>query len=55
MDVFLSHDWPQGVEHCGDLNQLLSAKSFLRDDVKKKEQRLGGGVRRDDIKYCAMN
>ena len=54
MDVFLSHDWPQGVEHCGDLNQLLSAKSFLRDDVKKK-RRLERGVTGNDINYCAMN
>ncbi|KAG2220824.1 hypothetical protein INT45_004485 [Circinella minor] len=36
IDVFLSHDWPQGIEHCGALDQLLNAKSFLRDDIRTK-------------------
>ncbi|KAK9802843.1 hypothetical protein WJX73_005943 [Symbiochloris irregularis] len=33
LDVFLSHDWPQGVAHHGDKNQLLRAKPFLKTEV----------------------
>ncbi|KAH9921010.1 lariat debranching enzyme, C-terminal domain-containing protein [Fomitopsis serialis] len=33
--VFLSHDWPQGIEHHGDLRYLLRRKPHFRDDVKK--------------------
>ncbi|CAA7260148.1 unnamed protein product [Cyclocybe aegerita] len=34
-DIFLSHDWPQSIEHYGDLQGLLSRKSFLRGDIDK--------------------
>ncbi|KAI9491745.1 lariat debranching enzyme, C-terminal domain-containing protein [Zychaea mexicana] len=34
MDVFLSHDWPQSIEHCGDLDQLLRKKRFLENDIR---------------------
>jgi lariat debranching enzyme len=33
--IFLSHDWPQSVEHYGDLNDLLRRKTFLKDDIAK--------------------
>jgi len=33
--VFLSHDWPQGIEHHGDLNALLRCKSFFKSDIQK--------------------
>lgn len=33
LDVFLSHDWPQGIARCGDLARLLQRKSFLRREV----------------------
>jgi len=31
--IFLSHDWPQSIEHYGNLKQLLRHKSFLREDI----------------------
>lgn len=30
LDVFLSHDWPQGIERHGNTAQLLRCKPFLR-------------------------
>ncbi|KAI1787743.1 DBR1-domain-containing protein [Ganoderma leucocontextum] len=33
--VFLSHDWPQGIEHHGDLRGLLRRKPYFRDDINK--------------------
>ncbi|KAI8137480.1 Metallo-dependent phosphatase-like protein [Fennellomyces sp. T-0311] len=36
VDVFLSHDWPRGIEHCGDLDELLRFKGFLSDDIQSK-------------------
>lgn len=32
-DIFLSHDWPQGIEHHGNLNHLLQRKSFFKADI----------------------
>jgi len=37
VDVMISHDWPSGVEHHGDLNGLLRQKSFFRSDIEKGE------------------
>lgn len=34
LDVFLSHDWPQGIARHGDLGRLLQRKSFLRREVR---------------------
>ncbi|KAF8171819.1 hypothetical protein BJ912DRAFT_1025140 [Pholiota molesta] len=34
-NVFLSHDWPQSIEHHGDLDGLLRRKTFLRQDIEK--------------------
>ena len=36
-DVFLSHDWPSGVEQHGNLNDLLRRKPFLRGDIQSKQ------------------
>ncbi|KAI9304155.1 Metallo-dependent phosphatase-like protein [Cunninghamella echinulata] len=33
MDIFLSHDWPRGVERYGDLNSLLLAKKYFYQEV----------------------
>ncbi|KAF8273158.1 hypothetical protein EI94DRAFT_1716797 [Lactarius quietus] len=38
-DVFLSHDWPSGVEQHGNLKDLLRRKPFFRGDIQSK--RLG--------------
>ncbi|GAB4818925.1 hypothetical protein N2152v2_005971 [Parachlorella kessleri] len=34
LDVFLSHDWPQGIARHGDLGRLLQRKSFLRREIE---------------------
>ncbi|KAF8626705.1 hypothetical protein AX15_004718 [Amanita polypyramis BW_CC] len=31
--IFLSHDWPQSIEHYGNIKELLRRKSFLRQDI----------------------
>jgi len=36
-DVFLSHDWPRGIEQHGDLNDLLRRKPFFRDDIQSNQ------------------
>jgi hypothetical protein len=33
IDIFLSHDWPSGIAHHGDVPQLLRAKAFLREEI----------------------
>ncbi|KAF8069261.1 lariat debranching enzyme, C-terminal domain-containing protein [Lyophyllum atratum] len=32
-DIFISHDWPQGIEHHGDLHGLLRNKKYLKPDI----------------------
>ena len=36
LDVFLSHDWPQGIARHGDLSRLLQRKGFLRREVRRR-------------------
>ena len=36
IDVFMSHDWPAGIENHGDLNDLLRKKPFFREDIERK-------------------
>jgi lariat debranching enzyme len=36
-DVFLSHDWPAGVERFGDLDQLLRRKPFFREEIERND------------------
>jgi len=31
--IFLSHDWPLGIERYGDLPQLIRAKPFFKDEI----------------------
>ncbi|PSR70665.1 hypothetical protein PHLCEN_2v13470 [Hermanssonia centrifuga] len=31
--IFLSHDWPQSIEHHGNLRNLLARKTFLKNDI----------------------
>ncbi|CAH1759167.1 12579_t:CDS:10 [Entrophospora sp. SA101] len=33
MDIFLSHDWPQGISYHGDLSQLLRQKPAFEKDI----------------------
>ncbi|KAG0216241.1 lariat debranching enzyme [Mortierella sp. GBA30] len=34
MDIFLSHDWPLGIEQYGDVDWLLRKKKFFADEVR---------------------
>ena len=34
VDVVMSHDWPRGMERHGDLDGLLRAKPFFREDAQ---------------------
>ena len=37
VDVGLSHDWPQGIEHNGDMRWLLGEKPWFGSDIHKGE------------------
>ncbi|KZS90091.1 DBR1-domain-containing protein, partial [Sistotremastrum niveocremeum HHB9708] len=37
VDIFMSHDWPTGIAHYGDLDGLLKKKPFFRADIEKGE------------------
>ena len=34
MDIFLSHDWPQHVASHGNMQELISKKRFLQDELQ---------------------
>ncbi|CAE7124918.1 unnamed protein product [Rhizoctonia solani] len=36
-DVFMSHDWPEGITQYGDVATLLKQKPFFRSDIEKGE------------------
>ena len=35
VDLMLSHDWPAGIEHYGNLNGLLQKKKFFKADIER--------------------
>lgn len=35
VDVFLSHDWPLGIEQYGNTRDLISKKKFFAKEVRK--------------------
>ncbi|RHY98064.1 hypothetical protein DYB37_012632 [Aphanomyces astaci] len=35
VDIFLSHDWPRGIERYGRTDVLLRKKPFLRDEISR--------------------
>ncbi|EPY53446.1 RNA lariat debranching enzyme Dbr1 [Schizosaccharomyces cryophilus OY26] len=37
IDIFLSHDWPRGIEQHGDTAKLLKNKPFFRKEVEKND------------------
>ncbi|KAJ8959496.1 hypothetical protein NQ318_022193 [Aromia moschata] len=37
LDVFLSHDWPNGIFKFGNIHQLLKKKPFFREDVESNQ------------------
>ncbi|XP_041923544.1 lariat debranching enzyme [Alosa sapidissima] len=34
MDVFMTHDWPQGIYHYGCMQELIRKKKFLQQEVE---------------------
>ncbi|XP_016089210.1 lariat debranching enzyme-like [Sinocyclocheilus grahami] len=34
IDIFMTHDWPRGIYHYGNTNQLIRQKKFLRQEVE---------------------
>ena len=32
-DIFMSHDWPNGVEQWGDVQELIRKKPFFREEI----------------------
>lgn len=34
IDIFLSHDWPRGIEQYGDTAKLISKKPFFRKEIQ---------------------
>ncbi|ORY97279.1 lariat debranching enzyme, C-terminal domain-domain-containing protein [Syncephalastrum racemosum] len=37
IDIFLSHDWPRGIERYGDVQTLLKKKPFFRAEVERND------------------
>lgn len=37
LDIGLSHDWPQGIEHNGDTQSLVHMKPWFREDIETGE------------------
>ncbi|CAK9837702.1 RNA lariat debranching enzyme Dbr1 [Schizosaccharomyces pombe] len=37
IDIFLSHDWPRGIEQHGDVAKLLRHKPFFRNEVERND------------------
>lgn len=33
----ISHDWPAGIERCGNLDQLLRIKPFFKNDASRSK------------------
>ena len=45
VDIGLSHDWPQGIQWCGDWRTLFRQKKFLEEDARSG--RLGNVAAKD--------
>lgn len=37
MDIFLSHDWPEGVYNYGDVHRLVAVKPYFSDDINRRD------------------
>ncbi|KAJ1920442.1 lariat debranching enzyme [Mycoemilia scoparia] len=37
IDIFTSHDWPEGIERYGNTEQLLRCKPFFRREIENQE------------------
>lgn len=45
IDIFMSHDWPAGIEQHGNVYKLISMKPFFKDDIRKGELGSPAGMR----------
>lgn len=36
-DIMMSHDWPQGIEQHGNIQELLRKKPFFREEVERND------------------
>ena len=36
-DIMMSHDWPQGIEQFGNIQELLRKKPFFREEVERND------------------
>ncbi len=34
IDIFLSHDWPRGIQYSGKVHELLSRKPFFQQEIE---------------------
>lgn len=41
MDIFLSHDWPLGIERYGNTAELIRKKSYFRGEVSLNYMKIG--------------
>jgi len=39
VDIFLSHDWPQGIAHHGNKQELFRRKKFLQSEARNSFER----------------
>lgn len=53
LNMFISHDWPEGIVHNGNLNGLLKRKPFFKTDIQKGE--LGSPPSRELLKILKPN
>ncbi|KAK6166465.1 hypothetical protein SNE40_023150 [Patella caerulea] len=37
IDIFLSHDWPRGIYHYGNVNKLLRGKPFFAEEIESNK------------------
>ncbi len=48
LDIMITHDWPRGIAHHGNVTQLLQQKPFFRQEVERNEL---GSPAHEDLLY----
>lgn len=48
IDIMITHDWPRGIAHHGNVSQLLQQKPFFRQEVEQNEL---GSPAHEDLLY----
>ena len=49
LDIMITHDWPRGIAHHGNVSQLLQQKPFFRQEVEQNEL---GSPAHEDLLYA---